>query len=203
MSKSQQKRTKKPKTGRNTGRKPRGIISKKTASSDSLATPAVPENHSGVPDDGSMSVGWKAGVPNDGSMSVGSKSRVPNDGSMSVGSKSGVPNDGSMSSGWKVEPEPGDGAEQLRSAVGKLVSQECGRIARALVDKTIAGNMTGARLVVELSGAKNSRNKPVKKWLGPSQADRWAAEPKWQGPPEGDEETGAPAFERSAETTTS
>ena len=189
MSKSQQKRTKKPKTGRNTGRKPRGIISKKTASSDSLATPAVPENHSGVPDDGSMSVGWKAGVPNDGSMSVGSKS--------------GVPNDGSMSSGWKVEPEPGDGAEQLRSAVGKLVSQECGRIARALVDKTIAGNMTGARLVVELSGAKNSRNKPVKKWLGPSQADRWAAEPKWQGPPEGDEETGAPAFERSAETTTS
>ena len=103
-----------------------------------------------------------------------------------------------MSQRRKAEPEPGEGAERLCAAVDKLVSHECGRIARALVDKTISGNMTGARLVVELSGAKNSRNKPVKKWLGPSRADQLAAEPQWEGPCEGDEETDEPDFERSA-----
>ena len=111
----------------------------------------------------------------------------------------------SRSRGRKAEPEPGGGAERLRCAIDKLVSHESGRIAKALVDKTIAGNMTGARLVVELSGAKNSRNKPVKKRhepILPWSAAELAAEPQWTGPPEDDEETGAPAFERSAATTT-
>ena len=153
MSKSQQKQTKQPKTGRKTGRKPRGITSNKPASQ---ASPAR-----------------KSGVLN-------------------------PPRRGSMSRRRKAKPKPGEGAERLCAAVDKLVSEECGRIARALVDKTISGNMAGARLVAELSGAKNPRNKPVKKWLGPSRADQWAAEPQWKGPSEDDEETGAPAFERSA-----
>jgi hypothetical protein len=100
-----------------------------------------------------------------------------------------------MSQGRKSDPEPGYGAERLCAAVDILVSQECGRIARALVDKTISGNMAGARLVAELSGAKNPRNKPVKKWHGPSHADQWAAEPKWEGPSEGDEEIGEGGME--------
>ena len=103
----------------------------------------------------------------------------------------------------KAEPKPGEGAEWLRCAIDKLVGQECGRIAKALVEKTIAGNMTGARLLVELSGAKNPLNRPVKKRRGPTLAQQLAAEPQWTGPWPGEEETGAPAFERSAATTSS
>jgi hypothetical protein len=176
MGKSQQKLTKKPKTSRKTGRKLCGTTRNKQKSPASPVTPAAPANQSGVPSDGSMSLGWKSGAPGDRS-----KSRK-----------------------HKVEPEPGEGAERLRGAVDILVSRQCGRIAKALVDKTIAGNMTGARLVAELSGAKDLRNKPVKKRhepILPWSAAELAAEPQWKGPPEDDEETGDPAFESSAATT--
>lgn len=93
------------------------------------------------------------------------------------------------------EPEPGEGADRLRSAINRLVGQQCGRIAQALVDKTIAGNMTGARLLADLSGAKNPRNQPPKKRFGPSDAERLAMEPPWQGPPEDDEDVGFAGLE--------
>jgi len=50
---------------------------------------------------------------------------------------------------------PGRGAERLRSSVNVILNDESDLIARALVDKTIAGNITSARLLVELSGAKH------------------------------------------------
>ena len=43
---------------------------------------------SGVPSDGSSSLGWKSEVPSDGSSSLGWKSGVPSDGSSSLGCKS-------------------------------------------------------------------------------------------------------------------
>ena len=58
---------------------------------------------------------------------------------------------------------PGRGAERLISSVNVILNDESDRIARALVDKTIAGNMSGARLLVELSGAKHQPAKPEEK----------------------------------------
>jgi hypothetical protein len=58
---------------------------------------------------------------------------------------------------------PGRGAERLRNSVNVILNDESDRIARALVDKTIAGNMSGARLLVELSGTKHPPAKPEEK----------------------------------------
>ena len=58
---------------------------------------------------------------------------------------------------------PGRGAERLISSVNVILNDESDRIARALVEKTIAGNMSGARLLVELSGAKHPPAKPEDK----------------------------------------
>src|ERR1700722_3291059 len=58
---------------------------------------------------------------------------------------------------------PGRGAERLRNSVNVILNDESDRIARALVDKTIAGNMSGARLLVELSGAKHPPVEPEEK----------------------------------------
>jgi hypothetical protein len=89
---------------------------------------------------------------------------------------------------------PKSGGERLRSAVDKLVGCQCGSIAKALVDKTIAGNMTGARLLIELSGAKNPAQQPPKKPHGLTQAQQLALEPQWQGSLEDDDATSDPAF---------
>jgi hypothetical protein len=58
---------------------------------------------------------------------------------------------------------PGHGAERLRNSVNVILNDESDSIARALVEKTIAGNMSGARLLVELSGAKHLIAKPEDK----------------------------------------
>jgi hypothetical protein len=58
---------------------------------------------------------------------------------------------------------PGLGADRLRNSVNVILNDESDRIARALVDKTIAGNMSGARLLVELSGAKHPPVEPEEK----------------------------------------
>ncbi len=58
---------------------------------------------------------------------------------------------------------PGRGAERLCNSVNVILNDESDRIARALVDKTIAGNMSGARLLVELSGVKHPPAKPEDK----------------------------------------
>jgi hypothetical protein len=60
---------------------------------------------------------------------------------------------------------PGRGATRLRNSVNSLVSQQADEIAKALIDKTKAGNMTGARILVELSGAGKPPD-PVKKKPG-------------------------------------
>jgi len=89
----------------------------------------------------------------------------------------------------------------LRKAVDQLVGQECSRIAKALVDRTIAGNMTGAKLLTELSGAKKQGSQPPPKKKKQRAIDllSWLdAEPQWEGQPEQDMETGDPAFYKPA-----
>jgi hypothetical protein len=106
--------------------------------------------------------------------------------------RGGDPSDGATSGETtepesKAEPEPGEAGGRLRDAVDKKVSKECTRIAKALVDKTIAGNLTGVKLVVELTGAKSAARKRPRKRPGPSLAQQWALEPQWTGPLPGEE----------------
>jgi hypothetical protein len=74
---------------------------------------------------------------------------------------------------------PGRGAARLRSAINNLVGRESDRLARALSDKAVAGNMAAARLLVEISGADKEPPEKKKKRKGPSWAELLVAEPEW------------------------
>ncbi len=82
----------------------------------------------------------------------------------------------------KRKVAPGQGATRLRSSINSLVSQESDRIAQALIDKTIAGNMTGARLLVELSGAKHPPAEPEEESGISSLIAKLANGPQWVDP---------------------
>jgi hypothetical protein len=97
-----------------------------------------------------------------------------------------------------IKAEPGDGGSMLRSAVDILVGKESERIAQAMVKKTIEGNMSGARLLTDLTGAMKSKNKPPKKRYGPTEAELLAMEPQWEGPMEGDEDRDPPLDQDAA-----
>ena len=73
----------------------------------------------------------------------------------------------------------GRGAARLRSSINNLVGLESDRIARALSDKAVAGNMAAARLLVEISGADKEPPEKKKKRKGPSWAEVLASEPEW------------------------
>ncbi|MGD0730850.1 MAG: hypothetical protein ABR956_06275 [Terracidiphilus sp.] len=100
------------------------------------------------------------------------------------------------------EPEPVDAAvtngelktadsgERLRKAVEMEVSRRCRRIAKALVDKAAKGDMTGAKLLVELTGARTPREKPPKKRTGLTVAQQLAMDDPWKGPPYEGEDVG-------------
>ncbi|HEV2485443.1 MAG TPA: hypothetical protein VGT08_07920 [Terracidiphilus sp.] len=87
----------------------------------------------------------------------------------------------------KTSSKTRDGGEQLRTAVEKLVAEQSEKIAQALIDKTIEGNMTGARLLVDLSGAKSPQTKPPKKRRGLTTAQRLAMDKPWEGQEDGEE----------------
>jgi hypothetical protein len=80
----------------------------------------------------------------------------------------------------KPTPRAGRAGISLRRAVEKLVAQDCEKIARTLVNQTIAGNMTSARLIASLTDAEKPIEK--KKRRPPSEALRLAREPLWEGP---------------------
>ena len=60
---------------------------------------------------------------------------------------------------------PGRAAVRLRSSVNSLVSRQSDEITQALIDKTVKGNMTVARILFKLSGA-DQPPEPVKKENG-------------------------------------
>jgi hypothetical protein len=112
----------------------------------------------------------------------------------------GAPNDESISQGSEPEPGPEETGERLRTAIDEEVSLECRRIARALVKNTIDGNMSVARLLIDLTGARarKPRELPVKKpRRGMTWAQRLAMEPDWKGPTEAEEDK---LFARTLET---
>jgi hypothetical protein len=112
-----------------------------------------------------------------------------------------APDDESMSPGSEPKAQPGESGDRLRSEVDILVSQECRKIARAMVKNTIDGNMSVARLLVDLTGARarKPRDLPVKKpRRGMTLAQRLAKEPDWKGLTEAEEDK---LFDKTLETT--
>jgi hypothetical protein len=90
-----------------------------------------------------------------------------------------------------LELEPVDCGALLRDAIEKEIASRLGNIAKALVDKTIAGNSAGFRFATELTGALKPGTRRAKKRQGPSQAQQFTDEPQWQAAPEGKPEAGS------------
>ncbi len=85
---------------------------------------------------------------------------------------------------------PGSGAACLRSSINTLVEKESKELAKALVDHAKAGNVSSAKLLVELTGAKDPPPAPEQKQCGTKLSGRWGTEPQWQGTAEEDEGSG-------------
>lgn len=78
---------------------------------------------------------------------------------------------------------PGHGAALLRRSVNSLIGDAADDITQALIDKAKAGNVTGARILVELSGEPEAPPPPPKKksrWA--AYAEQVAREKEWEGP---------------------
>jgi len=78
--------------------------------------------------------------------------------------------------------KPGEGGTKLLSAFNHRVARESERIALAVVNKAIGGDMNGARLLANLTGAtaqssqltKKSHHRPLS-----FSADGFGAQPEW------------------------
>ena len=82
----------------------------------------------------------------------------------------------------KRHPKPGRAGSVLRSSVDLLVIEESVRIAEALVDNAIHGSVAGAKLIADLTGAKNPPKKEPpkkKKRRGLTYAQQLALDPPW------------------------
>ncbi|MGB8031845.1 MAG: hypothetical protein WCF30_19505 [Terracidiphilus sp.] len=77
---------------------------------------------------------------------------------------------------------PGRGALSLINSVNVILNDESDIIARALVDKTVAGNMASARLLVELACARprSSEDDEHRQQL---LSEMLADGPQWEDPP--------------------
>lgn len=82
---------------------------------------------------------------------------------------------------------PGRAAERLRNSVNSLVSRQSDEIAQALIKKTKAGNMTGARILVELSGADQPPDPVTKKPGGLKLIDLLESDTEWDPDSDPDE----------------
>ncbi len=78
---------------------------------------------------------------------------------------------------------PGRGALSLINSVNVLLNDESDVIARALVDKTVAGNMASARLLIELACAR-PHSEDDDESRGRSLADMLTDGPQWEPPPD-------------------
>lgn len=79
----------------------------------------------------------------------------------------------------KPQNSSGRAATRLRNSINSLVSQQSDEIAQALIDKTVAGNMTGARILVELSGADKPPDLVKKKHGGLKLIDLLESDSEW------------------------
>lgn len=83
-----------------------------------------------------------------------------------------------------------DARDTLHGAIDEEVKANSEKIARAIVRKSIEGDASLTRLLVDCSGAKKRQKAPTEESGGPSLARRWAAERQWDGQLDCDSETG-------------
>ena len=81
----------------------------------------------------------------------------------------------------KNTPGLGRGRAKLREAADKMLEENSGKITQSLLDRTLSGNVTSARLLLELAEKKAEAEATKKKRRSPSLAKVLAAEPKWDG----------------------
>jgi hypothetical protein len=96
------------------------------------------------------------------------------------------------------EIRPGDGGRAFIAAFNQLVAEHSLDIAQAIVDKVKLGNISGARFLDEITGAKAQRNqlpqkphRPILNW----RAEQLAAQAKWQEPSDPEADTGSGGHE--------
>jgi hypothetical protein len=77
-------------------------------------------------------------------------------------------------------PTRKNGAEQMRQAADRRVGRISEQLADLLEGKALKGDLNSAKVLFGLAERKKPIPEPVKKRRGPSQAERWAAEPQWQ-----------------------
>ena len=77
----------------------------------------------------------------------------------------------------------------LRSAIEREVARNSDQIAKALVDGSIHGNISGAKLLIDISGAKTARNDSGTRAAWSAYLDELENEKPWTGPMEDDEES--------------
>ena len=109
--------------------------------------------------------------------------QIPNSPKTGKASQKPPPKGGRKSSAPKGTKTPaGRGAARPRNSASNLAGKKSG--IAAVTEKTKAGNKTGPRLVVELSGAekdapetKKKKKRGVQPWV-----ERLCSEPEWEGP---------------------
>lgn len=79
---------------------------------------------------------------------------------------------------------PGAGALRLLNSVNLILHDESDLIARALVEKTIAGNAASARLLIELACARPRSNDDDEKPNRRTLAEMLMDGPQWEPPPD-------------------
>jgi hypothetical protein len=78
-------------------------------------------------------------------------------------------------------PAPGVAGSKLRNAINFAVAAQPRAIADALIDGTIKGNVSSAKLLIDLTGARNA-TESKKKPKGISLAQFLAEDDDWQDP---------------------
>jgi len=94
--------------------------------------------------------------------------------------KSGRKRAGRKASAKVTEPDPGTAGFSLRSAINVAVASQPARIAKALIDESIKGNVTSAKLLIEFTGARTAVDPTRKKPF--SWAEFFAKDTEWQDP---------------------
>jgi hypothetical protein len=87
------------------------------------------------------------------------------------------------------DAEPGLAAERLRNSLNSKVSAQFDDIAQAVIDTAKKGNMTGARLIVEITGVNKIAHEEKKanvSHLNIPDPELLAPEPEWKDPEVGD-----------------
>jgi hypothetical protein len=94
--------------------------------------------------------------------------------------KSGRKRPGRKASAKVTDPDPGTAGFSLRSAINRAVASQPGRIARALIDESIKGNVSSAKLLIEFTGARTAADPNQKKPF--SWATFFTNDAEWQDP---------------------